>query len=94
MDKLNRPNIFAFTVTTTAKELLRPNKQRKAVLIFNNGATPVELLSSRKQTYGQGMPIPSNSSYTSEHFNPQGQYWVICSAGTIDLRVEEDIQDA
>ena len=94
MDKLNRPNIFAFTVKTTAKKLLRLNKHRKAVLIYNNGAAAVELLSSGKAPYGQGMPIQASSSYTSEHFNPQGEYWVISEAADQDIRVEETIQDA
>ena len=93
-DKLNHPNIWQFTVTTTAQRLLRVNKQRKAVLIFNNGATPVELLSAQNQVYGNGMPIQPNSPYDNDHFNPQGEYWIICGAATIDIRVEEDIQNA
>jgi len=93
-DKLNHPLIYNFTVTTTAQQLLRTKKNRKAVLIYNNGAAAVELLSSPKQVYGNGIPIPATSAYNNDHFNCQGEYWVICSAGTVDIRVEEDIQDA
>lgn len=94
MTKMNHPRIFQFTVTTTSKKLLENKKNRKAVLIVNTGATAVELLSSPNAPYGTGIPILSNSSYNNDHFNCQGEYWVICSAGTIDIRVEEDIQDA
>ena len=93
MAKLNSPRIYAFTVTTTAKKLLEANLKRKAVLIFNNGDNPVELLSSSTAPYGQGMPIAAGSAYNNEHFNPQGEYWIICSSGTEDVRVEETIQD-
>lgn len=92
--KLNHPKIFQFTVTTTAQRLLFAKKNRKAVLIYNNGATPVELLSDEKQAYGSGIPIAAGTQYNNDHFNPQGEYWIICGALTIDIRVEEDIQDA
>ena len=94
MDKLNHPRIFQFTVTTTAQKLLDNKKNRKAVLIYNAGAAAVELLSSPKAPYGTGIPIQAGSSYDNDHFNCQGAYWVICSSGTVDIRVEEDIQGA
>jgi len=92
MGKLNFPQIKAFSVTTTATKVLDRNPKRKAVLIFNNGDNPVELLDSRKGTYGKGIPIAAGSAYSSDHFNCQGEYWVICSAGTEDIRIEETIQ--
>ena len=92
MAKLNFPRIRAFTVTTTAQKLLEGNPKRKAVLIYNNGAAAVELLDNRNAIYGQGIPIAAGICYDSEHFNPQGEYWVICSAGTVDIRVEEIVQ--
>ena len=94
MAKLNFPRIRAFTVTTTAKKLLDANRKRKAVLIYNNGTNPVELLDSAKAIYGQGIPILAGTEYDSDHFNPQGDYWIICSAGTVDIRIEETIQNA
>ena len=94
MGKINFPNIFPFTVTTTVQRLLKFNKQRKAVLIYNNGAAPVELLSSPHAKYGQGIPIDGSVPYSNDHFNCQGEYYVVCGAGTVDIRVEEDIQDA
>ena len=92
MAKLNFPHIRAFTVTTTAKQILSANKNRKAVLIYNNGASPVELLSSPHAPYGQGIPILAGTAYDSDHFNPQGNYWIICGTGTEDVRIEETIQ--
>ena len=94
MGKINFPIIRKFTVTTTAKLLLETNKKRKAVLIFNNGTAPVELLSSPNAAYGTGIPIEAGSAYDNDHFNCQGAYWVICQTGTVDIRVEEDIQGA
>lgn len=93
-DKLNHPNIYNFTVTTTAQLLLRTKKNRKAVLIFNNGTAAVELLSSPKQVYGNGIPIGAGDQYNNDHFNPQGSYWIISELVDQDIRVEEDIQDA
>ena len=91
---MNHPRIRPFTVTTMAKLLLRNNKKRKAVLIYNNGAAPVELLDSPNGIYGQGIPIQAGTAYDNDHFNPQGAYWIICETGTVDIRVEEDIQSA
>ena len=92
MAKLNFPTIKSFTVTTTAQKLLDINPNRKAVLIYNNGTSPVELLSNGKQVYGDGIPIHAGSVYTNEHFNCQGEYWIICGTGTVDIRIEEDVQ--
>ena len=92
MAKLNFPRIRAFTVTTTAKKLLEGNPKRKAVLIVNNGGATVELLTSPNAIYGQGMPIEAGASYDSDHFNCQGEYWIICNVGTVDIRVEETVQ--
>jgi len=92
MTKLNSPRISAFTVTTTAKQVLELNPKRKAVLIYNNGSAPVELLSSSKAPYGQGIPIYAGSCYTSDHFNCQGEYWIISESADQDVRIEETIQ--
>ena len=94
MGKLNSPRIWQFTVTTSANLLLRRNSKRKAVLIYNNGASPVELLDSKNAIYGQGIPILAGTGYDSDHFNPQGEYWIICETGTEDVRIEETIQSA
>ena len=94
LGKINHGDIRPFIVTTTAKQVLHAKKDRKAVLIYNNGASPVELLSSPNQIYGQGIPILAGTEYDSDHFNPQGEYWIICSAGTEDVRIEETIQSA
>lgn len=90
--KLNFPKIRQFTVTTTAQQVLDGNAKRKAVLIYNNGSAPVELLSDKEQVYGNGIPIHAGSRYTSDHFNPQGEYWIISESADQDVRIEEDIQ--
>lgn len=88
--KGNFPIIRAFTATTTPLIILYANLKRKAVLIVNNGGVVVELL-SQGGTYGHGIPITINTPYDNDHFNPQGEYWIVASAGTVDLRIEEDI---
>ena len=90
--KKNFPKIYAFTATTTPQVLLRQNKKRKAVLIFNNGSVTVELVSVGG-IYGQGIPISPSVPYDNDHFNCQGEYWIVAASGTCDLRVEEDIQE-
>lgn len=89
----NFPLIRAFSVTTTAKLVLEANDKRKAVLIYNNGTGTVYLLSGRGQIATDGIPIPVGGAYDNDHFNPQGEYWIIGS-GTDDIRIEEDIADA
>ena len=91
MRKFNFPRIRAFTVTTTAQKLLDVNSKRKKVVIFNNGLVTVELLDDSNAVYGQGIPIHAGDVYPSDHFNPQGEYWIICETGTVDIRVEETI---
>lgn len=61
------------------------------MLIVNNGAVIVELLSSQLQAYGDGIPIDAGASYSNEHFNPQGEYYVIAASATCDLRIEETL---
>ena len=89
--KPNFPVIRAFSVTSTAQKILDANPRRKAVLIYNNGTATVYLLSSRNQVAANGIPIPTGANYSSDHFNTQGEYWIIGS-GTDDVRIEEDLQ--
>jgi len=95
----NYPLIRAFTATTTPQLLLRRNAKRKAVLIVNNGAVVVELRSPQGQ--GSGIPIhPAAAAtgvppgtYKNDHFNCQGEYWIVAASDTCDVRIEEDIQE-
>lgn len=89
---INFPHIRKQTVTTTALRVLRKNARRKAVLIYNNGTASVELLSSQNQAYGDGIPIPAGSTYNNEHFNAQGEYFIISESADQDIRIEEDVQ--
>lgn len=93
MGKLNFPRIRKFTATTTVQRILELNRKRKAVLIYNNGSVTVELLDAEKSAYGQGIPIPAGIGYNNEHFNPQGEYYVVAASGTCDLRIEETLSE-
>ena len=87
---MNRPRIFAHSVTTTATQILKANPKRKAVFIYNNGTATVYLLSDQRQVAANGIPIPVGTGYDSDHYNCQGDYWIIGS-GTDDIRVEETL---
>lgn len=93
LTKTNFPRIRAFSVTTTAKKVLERDARRKAVLIYNNGTATVYLIDSERQTTSNGIPIVPGTAYDNDHFNCQGEYWIIGS-GTDDIRIEEDIQNA
>lgn len=86
------PYIHALGATATAKQAVRVNKDRKALMVFNNeAANIVELTSSKESRYGEGIPIAPQANYENEHYC-QGQYFVICDTGlTADVRIEEDI---
>lgn len=94
MGRVNYPIIRSLTVTTTTQQILNGNRNRKAVLIFNNGTVTVYLLSNKNQGISDGIPIKAGSKYDNDHFNPQGEYWIIAASGTPDVRIEEDISRA
>ena len=85
-----KPKIGAIKVTTKPKMLVDMNPHRKALLIYNNGTAPVELLSSKDSRYGDGIPIKADRSYSNPDYC-QGAYWIIAESGTQDVRFEEDI---
>lgn len=87
---INTNKIYPFTATTTSQLLFGNNPRRKAYVIYNNGANIVEVCSS-SQAYGQGFPIPTGQQLDDDHFNPQGELWVIATGGNTNLRVYEVI---
>lgn len=90
MDKINSNQINPFTATTTSQRLFGNNKNRKAFMIYNNGSNIVEVADSNK-TYGSGYPIPVGSAISDDHFNPQGELWIIATGGNTEVRVWEII---
>lgn len=90
MDKINENRIRVFTATTTSQKLFSNNKNRKAFIIYNNGSNIVEVCDT-SQAYGQGFPIAPSLSLDDDHFNPQGELWVIATGGNTELRVWEII---
>lgn len=87
---MNHPQIRALSVTTTAQQVLKPNKKRKFVSIQNEGSADVTLLDQQNQPAAQGKPIPPGAEWYQDHFNGQGEYWII-GTGTDDVRIEEVI---
>lgn len=90
MDKINTNLIHVFTATTTSQRLFAANKNRKAFAIYNNGANIVEVCGT-SQAYGFGYPIPPSQNLDDDHFNPQGELWIIATGGNTELRVWEII---
>ena len=92
MDKINSNHIYVFTATTTSQRLFAANKRRKAFAIYNNGANNVEV-SDTSQAYGQGYLIIPTQEISEDHFNPQGDLFVIATVGNTELRVWEIISE-
>lgn len=90
---MNSPTIRSHSATTTTSKILEQSKNRKAVLIYNNGASIAYLTSNRNQGTADGIPIAVNGSYANDHFNAQGDYYILTAAGTADLRIEETIAE-
>lgn len=90
MDKINSNKIYVFTATTTSQRLFGNNKNRKAFAIYNNGANNVEVCDT-SQAYGYGYLIIPTQEVSDDHFNPQGELWVIATVGNTELRVWEII---
>jgi len=87
------PHIHKETVTTSASLVVKQNTTRKALLIFNNDdAESIEVVSDKDSAYGSGIPIPSKANYENLHYC-QGNYYLICETGTVDARIEEDIEE-
>lgn len=95
------PYIHAVGATATATEAARANKDRVAIMIFNNEeANMVEVTSSKESVYGEGIPIEPKACYENDfvfigddgkrYSTAEGRYFVICNTGlTADVRIEE-----
>lgn len=91
MNKKNTNQLSVFTATTTTKQLFQEDSKRKAFLIYNNGANIVEFVDTEKGTYGYGMPLNPKAYMYDDHFNPQGQLYVVATTGNTELRIWEII---
>lgn len=87
---INTNQIRVFTATTTSQRLFAANKRRKAYAIYNNGSNIVEVCDS-SQAYGYGYPIRPTEELSEDHFNCQGDLFVIATGGNTELRVWEII---
>lgn len=89
MPKKTHPTIGSFDIgADKPKQVLAEDASRVYVIIYNNGSETVELLSSPHQKAGDGFPIPPGTCYDNEHC--QGDYWMISTSGTQNIRIEED----
>ena len=90
MKTQNTNQIRPFTVTTTSQMLFGNNAFRKAFLVQNIGTNIVEVCSN-SQLYGQGVSIPVGAILSDDHFNCQGELWIVSTVGNSDVRVWEVI---
>ena len=93
MKKLNRNIIRRFTATTTLKQILEANANRKALLILNNGSNIVDFHDGSGREYGKGFPLSPTNALDDDHFNPQGELWVIATTGDTELCVWEILSE-
>lgn len=87
------PHIRNVTVTATTAHVIRRNKNRRTLLIYNNEESNIpEITSGEPAPYGQGIPIPPKRDY--HNFGGcQGSYYLLCDTGeTADVRIEEGIE--
>ena len=84
----SKTNIFALSVTTTAKELAKENPKRTLLLVCNNGTATVDVLSKQTQASGEGIPVLKGETYIND--TSTAAFWIIAASGTQDIRVEED----
>jgi len=75
---------------TIPLKLFDANPMRKAFLIQNLGAYIVEV-NANGQLLGQGVQIPVGGVLTDDHFNAQGELWIVSFTGVSDCRVWEVI---
>ena len=80
--------IYALSVGTTPT-ILYENQNRVGLLIQNNSSNTLYLLSQGNDT-AQSIVISAGATYRND-VAPQGEYQLIASAATSDIRVEEDI---
>lgn len=80
--------IYAVSVGTTPAKLAE-NQNRRALLIQNLSANILYILSSGNDT-AQAVKLAQDEIYTND-VAPEGEYILIASAASSDIRVEEDI---
>ena len=91
MRVINTNRIYVFSALTTNSIIFQANPRRKAFIIYNNGANIVEFLDNPNGLYGSGFPVKPTGVLSDDHFNPQGELYVIATGGTTELRVWEVI---
>ena len=78
---------------TINRDKFKTTESAKMTLYLKNNedTNKVEVTSSEKAKYGQGIPVEPKACYENLEYC-QGAYFVICDTGeTADVRVEEDI---
>jgi len=90
--KIVKPHIGSIEVPSDKpKQLFDNNPRRKSFLIYNNGTAAIELLSSKDQKYGDGIPITAGMPYDND--TATGAFWIIAESGTQNARIEEDVEE-
>lgn len=92
--KQNTNRIYRFTATTTNQRLFVAEPKRKAFLIYNNGDNIVDFLDNKNDVYGTGFPVKPTGTVNDDHFNPQGELFVISTVGNSILCVWEILSES
>lgn len=84
--------IYAVSVGTSATKLA-DNPKRVGLLIQNNSANTLYILSQGMIDTAQSIIVLAGDAYRNDQA-PQGEYNLIASAATSDIRIEENIEVA
>lgn len=53
----------------------------------------MEFSDKKNTAYGAGYPVSPGASIDDDHFNPQGELYVISTTGDVELRVWEVLSE-
>jgi hypothetical protein len=83
-----KTNIFPVTIGTDAGEIVKENPKRTCLIVYNNSASTIYLLSAQNQKTTDGLPILKGETYTNTY--SKAAFWAISASTGLDIRVEED----
>jgi len=79
---------YAVSVGTTATRIVISNELRRVLTFFNNDSAKTLYVGvDNTVTTSNGYPLPFQQAF--QDTRTEGEWWAVCSTGTIDVRVIE-----
>jgi len=87
------PKIHSFLVGNTVALMknIPENKHRKALLIQNLSGNIIYIKTIKSEETTGSIQLDNGQAYENNHYC-QGEYWLLASAASSTVRVEEDCQ--